>query len=183
MEPNAHVPGPKPERLVADAVGRLMELWGFRGVMGRIWATLYLSEEPLSAAGLCARLEISAGAASMALRDLERWGAVIRRRSPGDRKDWFEAETDIWKGISRVYRERELVEIERALEAFERAAALFESGALAGSALERRASRLALERTSRLLDLTRVGRNLVRALVDRGRFDVGPLRSWARRAR
>lgn len=183
MESNARIPEPRPERLVADAVGRLMELWGFRAVMGRLWATLYLSEEPLTAADLCSRLEISAGAASMALRDLERWGVVIRRRSPGDRKDWFEAETDVWKGVSRVYRERELVEIERALDAFDRAAALFETGSRLGTALERRSARLAFERTSRLLELTRVGRNLVRALVDRGRFDVGPLRSWAKRAR
>jgi len=183
MEPSARSPKKMPERLVADAVGRLIELWGFRAVMGRIWATLYLSEDPLTAAELCRRLEISAGAASMALRDLQRWGVVIRRREPGDRKDWFEAETDVWKGISRVYRDRELAEIERALAAFEEAAALFATGARTGTAMERRASRLALERTGRLLELTKVGRGLVRALVERGRFDVGPLRSWVRRAR
>lgn len=183
VEPNARTESAPPERLVADAVGRLIELWGFRAVMGRIWTTLYLSEDPLTAAELCRRLEISAGAASMALRDLERWGVVVRRRAPGDRKDWFVAETDIWKAISRVYRERELVEIERALAAFEQAAALFSSGSRTGTATERRASRLAFERTTRLLELTKVGRGLVRALVDRGRLDVGPLRSWARRAR
>ncbi|HEY0838819.1 MAG TPA: MarR family transcriptional regulator [Vulgatibacter sp.] len=183
MESNARIPEPRPERLVADAVGRLIELWGFRAVMGRIWATLYLSEDPLSAAQLCERLEISTGAASMALRDLERWGMVIRRRAPGDRKDWFEAETDVWKGISRVFRERELMEIGRAIEAFEEAASRFERGSRLGRALERRASRLALGRTTRLLELARVGRTLLRALVDHGRLDAGPLRSWARRAR
>src|SRR5207237_2888500 len=50
---------------VADAVGGLMEFWGFKRTMGRIWTTLYLSEDPLSAAALWDRLEISCGAASM----------------------------------------------------------------------------------------------------------------------
>src|SRR2546429_3472027 len=76
---------------VADAVGALMEFWGFKRVMGRLWATLYLSEDPLSAAELCERLEISTGAASMTVNELERWGVVLRSRRPGDRREYFEA--------------------------------------------------------------------------------------------
>ena len=37
------------EQLLSDAVGRLMEFWGFKRHMGRIWAVLYLSDEPLAA--------------------------------------------------------------------------------------------------------------------------------------
>ena len=33
---------------VADAVGALMEFWGFKRVMGRVWTLLYLRGEPLS---------------------------------------------------------------------------------------------------------------------------------------
>src|SRR5215467_294282 len=47
---------------VADAVGALMEFWGFKRVMGRLWTVLYLSGEPLTAAELCERLAISSGA-------------------------------------------------------------------------------------------------------------------------
>src|SRR5256885_9834464 len=106
---------------VAGAVGGLMEFWGFKRTMGRIWTTLYLSDDPLSAAELCERLEISSGAASMTLNELEGWGVVSRSRKPGDRREYFEAETDVWKMVSRVLRERELQQIERALEAFDRA--------------------------------------------------------------
>src|SRR6266481_7169682 len=105
----------------ADAVGALMEFWGFKRVMGRIWALLYLRGDELSASELCDQLSISSGAASMALAELEHWAVVRRIRRAGDRREYFEAETDVWKMISRVLRERELTQIERAVEIFDRA--------------------------------------------------------------
>src|SRR6516164_2223067 len=96
---------------VADAVGALMEFWGFKRVMGRLWALLYLRGEPLAVTEMCEQLEISNGAASMALAELEHWAVVRRSRKAGDRREYFEAETDIWKMISRVLRERELLQI------------------------------------------------------------------------
>lgn len=169
------------ELLVAEAVGRLIEFWGFRAVLGRIWAILYLSEKPLSAAELCDRLTISTGAASMSLAELERWGVVARHRPTGERKDFFEAETDIWKMVSRVYRDRELVQIERALEAFAKAAELFDLSTKVGDARERRAGRFARERTANLVELTKLGRTLLSGLVERGRVDFTPLLSWRKR--
>src|SRR5688572_21431898 len=40
------------EAAVSDVVGRLIEFWGSKRNMGRIWAVLYLSPEPLSAEDL-----------------------------------------------------------------------------------------------------------------------------------
>src|SRR5829696_646179 len=96
---------------VADAVGALMEFWGFKRIMGRIWTVLYLEGEAMAAQQICDRLGISAGAASMTLAELEHWAVVARSRRPGDRREYFEAETDIWKMVSRVLRERELLQI------------------------------------------------------------------------
>ena len=31
------------ERIVSDSIGRLMELWGFKRNMGRVWTVLYLA--------------------------------------------------------------------------------------------------------------------------------------------
>ncbi|HET8734161.1 MAG TPA: ArsR family transcriptional regulator, partial [Anaeromyxobacteraceae bacterium] len=92
---------------VADAVGALMELWGFRRQLGRIWAVLFLSERPLAAPELCDRLEISTGLLSMSLAELRHWGVVRSVDIPGDRKEHFEAETDIWMLVRRVLSERE----------------------------------------------------------------------------
>lgn len=169
------------ERLVADAIGGLIEFWGFRGVMGRCWALLYLSEDPLPAQAIRERLGISAGAASMALGELERWGVVRRLRLEGERREFFEAETDVWKMISRVYRERELRQIERALAALSQATELFERESRLGGLGARRRARFALERARSLVELTRLGRSLLRLFVEEGRVDFSPLRRFARR--
>ena len=163
---------------VADAVGALMEFWGFKRVMGRIWATLYLSEDPLPASDLCERLEISTGAASMTLNELERWGVVMRSRKPGDRREYFEAETDVWKMVSRVLRERELSQVERALELFERARERLQRAIPPGE--QARISRI-VDRIGKLADLARVGRALLAAIVQQGRVDLTPLVRFASR--
>ncbi|MFL5373434.1 MAG: GbsR/MarR family transcriptional regulator [Myxococcales bacterium] len=161
---------------VADAVGGLMEFWGFKRTMGRIWTTLYLSEDPLSAAQLCDRLAISSGAASMTLNELERWGVVARSRRPGDRREYFEAETDVWKMVSRVLRERELQYIERALEVFDRARERLSHSVAPGE--QARIARL-VDRIGKLRDLARVGRGLLTAVVQQGRVDLAPLVRFA----
>src|SRR5262249_20190757 len=62
------------EALVSDIVGRLIEFWGFKRNMGRVWAVLYLSPEPLTAQDLRELLRLSSGAVSMILSELSRWG-------------------------------------------------------------------------------------------------------------
>ena len=164
---------------VADAVGALMEFWGFKRVMGRIWTTLYLNEDPLSAAEVCGRLEISAGAASMTLGELEHWGVVRRSRKPGDRREYFEAETDIWKMVSRVLRERELAQVQRALDAFDRARSGLAQKIPPGE--QSRTLRM-IDRIGKLADLARVGRGLLVAIVEQGKADLAPLMRFARGA-
>ena len=161
---------------VADAVGALMEFWGFKRLMGRLWTLLYLRGEPLSAAELCEQLAISSGAASMTLADLEHWGVVKRSRKPGDRREYFEAETDVWRMISRVLRERELAQVERALEVFDRARE--QLGRLGGPGEHARLHQIS-ERISKLADLARLGRTLLVALVQQGKVDLAPLMRFA----
>jgi len=160
-----------------DAVGALMEFWGFKRVMGRVWTLLYLRGEPLAAAEVCEQLAISSGLASMTLAELEQWGVVKRSRKPGDRREYFESETDIWKMISRVLRERELLQIERALEVFERVREQLPRGAAPG---ERERLVQMGERIGRLSDLARLGRGLLTALVQQGRVDAAALMRFSR---
>src|SRR6476659_4247153 len=93
---------------VADAVGALMESWGFKRNMGRMWTVLYLEDHPLTAADLGERLGLSSGAVSMLLTELLQWGIVNEAWVVGERREHYEAETSIWKMVSRVFREREL---------------------------------------------------------------------------
>ena len=152
------------ERIVSDALGRLIEFWGFKRNMGRVWAVLYLAPEPLSARTLRARLKVSVGSVSMTLTELQRWGVVRRVFLDGERQEHFVAENNVWKMVSRVFRERELVEVVEAIAAFEQA--LRETP---------ESDTVRRDRITALLELSRLGRAVVEALVNAGQLDASEL--------
>src|SRR5580658_4435999 len=109
------------EASVSDVIGRLIEFWGFKRNMGRVWTVLYLSPDPLSAEDLRQALQLSSGAVSMTLSELSRWAVVRRVWIQGERKDFYTAEVQLWRMISRVFNEREKSEVTAAIEVFEEA--------------------------------------------------------------
>ena len=162
------------ELIASDAVGRLIEFWGFKRNMGRVWTVLYLAPEPLSAPDLRARLKLSSGAVSTTLKELSRWGIVRKVWIQGARRDYFTAEGDLWKMVSRVFREREYVEVEELIANFERALEALEATEPEGEAgLTRRT--VQRERMLQLLDLAKLGRRLLSALISEGRVDATAL--------
>ena len=164
------------ELAVADAVGELMELWGFRRQLGRIWAVLVLSERPLAAPDLCDRLRISTGLLSMSLTELRRWGVVRGAPVPGDRKEHFEAETNIWSLVRRVLAERERHAIEAALATVEAALDDVKDALCDVDPAVKAAARFRLQRLEQLAQLCRVGQSLLRVLLDSARVDIAPLK-------
>jgi DNA-binding transcriptional regulator GbsR (MarR family) len=162
---------------VADAVGALMELWGFRRQLGRIWAVLFLSDRPLAAPELCDRLQISTGLLSMSLAELRSWGVVRSVDVRGDRKEHFEAETHVWRMVARVLRERERRAVEDALAAFERAHAELRAARADVDPAVKAAARFKLRRLEQLVDLARTGLGLLKVLVESARVDAGPLKA------
>jgi len=156
---------------VADSVGRLMEFWGFKRPMGRIWTLLYLAPEALGAAEIGEALRMSAGAVSMAMSELVKWGAVKKSWRPGERRDFYEAETSIGRLVQRVLRERELAMVRgfgEALEAAERALPGDPGTKAAALAFKR-------ERLAELRRLARLGETLLTALVAGKTVDPTPL--------
>jgi len=154
---------------IAETIGGLIELWGFKRAMGRVWAVLYLAEGPLTAADLGEKLAMSAGAVSMTTNELVKWGVVKKSWAPGDRRDYFEPETSIWKMVSRVYRERELAQIRAAIEVFEEAQ----------TELFVKKSRPGLwERVSILLQLAKLGETLLAAVLDGKKIDLAAIRAF-----
>lgn len=160
---------------VSDAVGGLMEFWGFKRAMGRMWSILYLSPQPLTAQELADRLTMSAGAVSMTLQELSKWGVVKKSWRPGDRRDYYEPETSIWKMVSRVFRERELLQIRSAIESFD--AVLKSLGQLArsGKPDDRKRVKFATDRLDSLLGLARVGEALLSGILAGHRIDPTPI--------
>ena len=164
------------EAAVSDIIGRLIEFWGFKRNMGRIWSVLYLSPEPMSAEDLRSALRLSSGAVSMTLSELSRWGVVRKVWLQGERKDFYTAEVQLWRMISRVFSEREKSEIALAIDAFEEA--LRQVDRIRHSSTEAATharAELQYQRISQLLDLARLGRRLIDALVSTAKVDAEPL--------
>lgn len=154
---------------VADTIGRLMEFWGFKRPMGRMWTLLYLSPAPLGAAELGDQLKMSAGAVSMTLNELLKWGAVKKSWRPGERRDFYEAETSIGKLVQRVLRERELELVRQFGEALGNAEAALPRQE-AGSAQPD----FKRDRVHELQRLARLGETLLTALVAGKMVDPTP---------
>jgi HTH-type transcriptional regulator, glycine betaine synthesis regulator len=167
------------ELRAAEAVGSLMELWGFRRQLGRVWTVLFLSERPLAAPELCERLQISTGLLSMSLSELRRWGVVRSVPVAGDRKEHFEAETHVWRMVRRVLAERERRALDGALAAVEAALGEVRAaiGDSAGAPELRVRARFRLGRLEQLAALCRTGISLLRVLLESARADAAPLRA------
>ncbi len=156
---------------VADTIGRLIEFWGFKRPLGRVWTLLYLSPEPLGAAEIGEQLKMSAGAVSMTLSELVKWGAVKKTWRPGERRDYYEPETSIGKLVQRVLRERELTLVRGFGEALESAdRVLSHSKAARGASLD-----FKRERIQELRRLARLGEVLLTALVAGKTVDPTPI--------
>ena len=93
------------DRFVA-AWGRMASTWGISRTMAEAHALLYITGRPLCTDDVMDRLQISRGNASMSLRGLVDWGIVSRMHKRGDRKEYFEAEQDVWAMFRAVVRER-----------------------------------------------------------------------------
>ena len=161
------------EVLVSDSIGRLIEFWGFKRNMGRLWAILYLSDKPLSAPEIQERLQLSSGAVSMTLNELTRWGVVKKVWIQGERRDHYTAEGNFWKMISRVFNERERVEVLDAIDIMEDAIAFLRDKAKEPE--ERARAQFQQERIGELLELARLGKQLLDALIKDAKVDGSPL--------
>lgn len=155
---------------VADAVGALIENWGFKRNMGRMWTVLYLEDHPLTAAELGERLGLSTGSVSMLLTEMQQWGVVKKTWVVGERREHFEPETSIWKLVSRVLRDRELNWIRAAKDEFERAGGELEAGVDA-----RR--KLIAERVAGLTQLAQVGQHLLESVLQGDAVETLPLKT------
>jgi DNA-binding transcriptional regulator GbsR (MarR family) len=165
-------------QIAGATMGDLVSFWGFKNSTGRIWTLLYLSTEPLPADAIAERTGLSAGAVSMGLAELQRWGVADRAVLAGTRKRHYRAETDVWGVVRRIFRERELRLVEKARERFREAIALLE-------AIEEPTDedRHALERLRGLEGLASVGYAMIETFAAVGTLTLEPIRGVLSRRR
>lgn len=144
--------------------GQMGSKWGIPRTMAEVHALLFVEGRPLSAEEVMERLRISRGNASMTLRALLDWDIVRRTHVAGDRKEYFEAEQDVWKLFRTIVRERKKREIDPLLEALHECRDRT-AGVRAGAGVDEKSIAEHNERLDRMLEFMRLFDDLGRRFV------------------
>lgn len=95
--------------------GLMARSWGINSSMGELFALLYITGSDWTAEDLRRWLGVSRGNVSMNLRELLAWGVVHKVHRPGERRELFRAETEVWTLFRKILRERKRRELEPSL--------------------------------------------------------------------
>lgn len=91
--------------------GAFSTYWGINRTMAQVHALLLISPDALSQDDIMEKLNISRGNANMNVRELIDWGLVERVIIPGERKEYYLAEKDIYKVATQILMERKKREL------------------------------------------------------------------------
>ncbi len=94
-----------------QAWGVLGTSWGISRSTAQVHALMLLSSAELSTEDIMQQLQLSRGNVNMVLRELVNWNLIYKQTKPGDRKEYFIAEHDIWQIATRIITERKKREI------------------------------------------------------------------------
>lgn len=100
--------------------GEMGGYWGINRTMAEIHALLFVTSPPLCTDDIMQQLHVSRGNASMNLRALVDWGLIHRVHKLGDRKEYFQADTDVWHMFETIMRERRRREVEPIIATIDR---------------------------------------------------------------
>ena len=104
--------------------GTLGSNWGINRTMAQIHALLLIAPEPLSAMEIKDKLNISMGNTNMNIRALIDWGLVYKKLKSGERKEFFEAEKDMWEVVKKIVIQRKKKELEPVLKVLDEISAV-----------------------------------------------------------
>jgi DNA-binding transcriptional regulator GbsR (MarR family) len=91
--------------------------WGVNRSVSQIHALLYLSDRPLTAEDIAEMLGLARSNVSNSIKELQAWNLIRRVPIKGDRREHFEAETDVWEMFARIAAGRKEREIDPAVAA------------------------------------------------------------------
>jgi DNA-binding transcriptional regulator GbsR (MarR family) len=95
--------------------GEMGTVWGVNRSVAQIHALLYLCDKPLTADDIAAQLAMARSNVSVSLRELLGWSLIRRVQAMGDRRDYYEAEADMFEMVRRIALGRKAREIDPAL--------------------------------------------------------------------
>lgn len=86
--------------------------WGINRSMAQMHALLLVSDRSKCTEDIMEELSISRGNANMNLRELMNWNLIYKESIPGERREYFRAEKDMWEVAKRITKERKRRELE-----------------------------------------------------------------------
>ena len=92
--------------------GILGSQWGINRTMAQIHALLIVASQQLTTEDIMEQLSVSRGNTNMNVRELIDWGLVQKVIVPGERKEFFTAEKDIWKVATLIMYQRKKRELD-----------------------------------------------------------------------
>jgi DNA-binding transcriptional regulator GbsR (MarR family) len=110
--------------------GNMGGAWGVNRSVSQIHALLYVSERPLTAEEIAEGLGLARSNVSNSLKELMGWKLIRLAPVKGDRRDYFEAETDLWEVAALIAAGRKQREIDPAITALKASMIEAESDAL-----------------------------------------------------
>lgn len=113
---------------LVEGLSGISAFWGFPKGMGAIFALLYISRGPLSLDELVAQTGLTKGAISTNVRALARMGLIRPVTRLGDRKDYYEAETNFYRSIRSILQERQNGQFDHAVASVRAALEKLETG-------------------------------------------------------
>ncbi len=135
-EANAALP-PAIERFVLHW-GEMGTAWSVNRSVAQIHALLYVSDEPMTAEDIAERLGMARSNVSTSLRELVGWSLIRRVHTMGDRRDYYEAEADMFEMVRRIAMGRKAREIDPALNVLRACVAEAKGDARVSAAARRR---------------------------------------------
>lgn len=90
--------------------------WGVNRSVAQIHALLLVSDKPLNAEEIADALGLARSNVSNSIKELLTWSLVKRAPTAGDRRDHFEAESDMWEMVSRIVAMRKARELDPAAQ-------------------------------------------------------------------
>ena len=95
--------------------GEMGTRWGTNRTIAQIHALLYLSPEALPAEDIAEVLGVARSNVSTSIRELQSYGVIKIVHRLGDRRDHYEAVTDLWELFTQIIDERKRREIDPTL--------------------------------------------------------------------
>jgi len=118
-----------PKDILSEGLCRIAAFWGFPRALGAVFSSVYLSDGPVSLGRIVEETGLTKGSVSTSVRTLTRMKLVRKHVRPGDRRDYYTAETEFWDIVRSILRQREDTEFDRAIGCVNESLAMLEGRA------------------------------------------------------